>query len=116
MKKLRTSEQADVQESTVDFLFRKTMTFVPVYYLIVWIPLSVLYFSGYSGNSVFWEALTIGVLWFVLTILFEYFAWVVAKHKYTLKPETLMKRSQPWVSLSWYAVLISPIIIAFALA
>ena len=96
--------------------YRKSLPYTPVYYLFVWLTCSTFYFSNHASVNIFTDALKTGILWWLLTLLFEMLIWVIAKHKLQLTWKEMYVNSQPWLSISYYAVLISPLILSMIIA
>ncbi len=93
---------------------RKLSIFIPLFYLLVWVLCSSFYFSVHVPNHLFYDALITGILWLVLIILSEWIFWTLGKHRLKIDNISFFKDTQPWNSISYYAVLVSPLIIAFA--
>lgn len=95
--------------------YRKSLPFTPAYYLLVWIVCSTFYFLFHTSPNIYIDALSTGILWWLLTALLEMLLWVKAEHKLRLTWKSMYMNSQPWLSLCYYAVLISPLVLAVIL-
>jgi hypothetical protein len=95
--------------------YQKSQPYVPGYYLLVWIVCSTFYFLLHNSPGIYKEALMTGALWWLLTLLLEMVVWVKSSHKYQLTWKEMYMNSQPWLSLNYYAVLISPLILSMIL-
>lgn len=91
------------------------LRFQPFYYVIIWLACSYFYFSGHiSGNS-FTDALITGIFWWAMTVICEMLLWVLVNHTMNLSWKEMYLQSQPWISLTYYAVLVSPLVISLML-
>ncbi|MFV0391822.1 MAG: hypothetical protein ACK5KP_08065 [Paludibacteraceae bacterium] len=95
--------------------YLKSLTIFPVYYLVVWIICSVFFLKESNPEKIYLIALIAGAIWLLLTLLLETLVWSKIRHKFQLTLKEMYQRSQPWISISYYAVLISPLIIALIL-
>lgn len=91
----------------------KSLPYTPFYYLIIWIMCSVFYLQNQMIIPSVFDGLILGVSWWFAVVVIEMLGWVVIKHKYSFSFKQVYVQSQPWISLNYYAILISPIIIAF---
>jgi hypothetical protein len=96
-------------------IFRKNLFFMPFMYLAIWLTCSSFFFSHYSSNSIVLDGLIIGVSWFVVSIFLDFVILVFVKKYFQLSLKDVYMTTQPWISLSYYAVLISPLIFSFIL-
>ena len=106
-------------QETEDFqkkAYKKSLPYTPVYYLIVWLLCSTFYFSQHTAAHVFSDGLLTGILWWLLTLLLEMLLWIIARHRMQLSWKEMYMESQPWLSVSYYAVLISPLILSMIIA
>ena len=106
-------------QETEDFqkkAYKKSLPYTPVYYLIVWLLCSTFYFSQHTAVHVFSDGLLTGILWWLLTLLLEMLLWIIARHRMQLSWKEMYMESQPWLSVSYYAVLISPLILSMIIA
>lgn len=92
--------------------YQKSLPFIPLYYLLIWIICSIFYFHQHESPRIYLDALNTGILWWLLTLLLEMLVWVIFNHKLKLSWKEMYMNSQPWLSISYYAVLISPIVIS----
>ncbi len=114
MLKLK-SEAADPELSEprlIQTAHRRSLPYVPVYYLLVWMACSSFYFAFHASPGIYRDAIFTGILWWLLTLLLETLLWVKARHKYRLMWKEMFINSQPWNSLAYYAILISPLAIS----
>lgn len=92
--------------------FLKSLPYTPAYYLTGWLISGLFYLQNYADNVRFVDALLIGVVWCGAVLLIEMYGWVVAKHKLNFTWKQMYMQSQPWVSLNYYSIIISPLIMA----
>lgn len=110
--KLNSAYSGMDQSGRIKSAYKKSLPFIPVYYLFVWIICSIFYFTRHDSTQIYFDALKTGILWWLLTLLLEMLGWVIVKHKLQLSWKEMYINSQPWLSISYYAVLISPLIIS----
>ncbi len=96
-------------------IFRKNLFFMPFIYLVIWLISSSFFFSHYSSNSIVLDGLIIGVFWFCVSIFFDFLIFTFVKKRFQITLKDIYMTTQPWISLSYYAVLISPLIFSFIL-
>ena len=96
--------------------YKKSLPYTPIYYLFVWLMCSTFYFSYHTSNDIFSDALKTGISWWLLTLLLEMLLWVIFRHKLQLSWKEMYMNSQPWLSISYYAILISPLILSMIIA
>lgn len=96
--------------------YRKSLPYTPVYYLTVWMLCSTFYFLQHTPANIYKDALLTGIFWWLLTLLLEMLLWTVVRHRFQLTPKEMYMHSQPWISLAYYAVLISPLVLSMILA
>ncbi|MBC7900632.1 MAG: hypothetical protein H7070_11340 [Saprospiraceae bacterium] len=84
--------------------------FYPLINLMVWIPLSWLYFKTRDETyEIFKEALTLGTFWLILAMLIDLVGFVLIKHPLSLSPRDFYIGQFPWIYLIYAAIFISPI-------
>lgn len=94
---------------------RKVQPYSPSYYLVIWLVCSTFYFLLHDSPGIYKDALFTGILWWLLTLILETVIWVKGSHKYKLTWKEMYMNSQPWLSLCYYAVLVSPLILSMIL-
>lgn len=95
--------------------FKSTKPFHPVYNIVIFSIISVwMINNSYNGISIF-EAIGIGILWLVYCFLFDIIFWVILPHPWRLTVKELFITYQPWITLAYLAIFISPIIVKFIL-
>jgi len=89
--------------------YEKTKPFHPLYNIIVFPICAALYLNTLSTPSVF-DALITGLIWVTITIVFDVFGWVIIKHPWSLSFREFYIDYQPWITLIYLAIAISPLI------
>lgn len=90
--------------------FKSTKPFHPIYNIVVFTIISVWMINNiYNGISVF-GVITIGILWLVCCFLFDIIFWIILPHPWRLTVKELFITYQPWITLAYLAIFISPII------
>lgn len=112
---LKSSNKELSEDYFLKTAYLKSLPIIPLYYLLVWMLCSVFYFIMHKSANVYTEALFTGLFWWLLTLLLEMLLWVKTKHKLQLSWKEMYMKSQPWLSISYYAILISPLIISLML-
>jgi len=84
--------------------------FYPLINLIVWIPISWLYFMSRKDDSgLYSEARTLGVFWLALALLIDFVGFVLIENPISLSPYDFYVGQFPWIYLIYLAILLSPI-------
>ncbi len=92
--------------------YARTVPFHPLYNIIIWPIFAYIYFLQTSPLNVWKEALIIGASWAVITILFDLLGWVVIKHPWSMTYKEMYVDYQPWITLIYLSIFISPFIAA----
>ena len=92
--------------------YEKTKPYHPIYNIIIFSIFAYLYISKLN-NPTFKEAIITGIMWCLICIVFDIFAWVIIKHPFSLSFREFYINYQPFISLIYLAILISPIIAYF---
>lgn len=110
-------QKKDSKEATLIFkkAHQKSTIYFPLYYLIVWLVCSILYFNTSQTNHIIETGVAAGILWTVLNALADFLIWIGIKKKYQLTWKDIYLNTQPWTALSYYTIIISPIIVAISL-
>lgn len=102
-----------IRKDINELAFSKLLPYIPIYYLVIWIVCSSFYFSNHTSTSLFYDGLSTGITWLSLSFIFETGVWVLLKHKLSISMKQMYLKSQPWILLSYYIVLVSPLMLAF---
>lgn len=83
--------------------------FYPLINLVVWIPVSWIYFRARKDDSeLFKEARTLGIFWLALALLVDLVGFVLIENPISLSPYDFYVEQFPWIYLIYLAILISP--------
>lgn len=88
--------------------YERTKPFHPLYNIILFSISAWLYLGTLSAPTVT-DALLTGLVWAGITIVFDLVAWVLVKHPWHLSFHEFYVGYQPWISLIYLAILLSPL-------
>ena len=87
--------------------------FYPLINLLVWIPVSWVYFGRRKGGLAnYGEARTLGIFWLAFALLVDFVGFVLIENPISLSPYDFYVQQFPWIYLIYLAILLSPIIYA----
>ena len=87
--------------------------FYPLINLIVWIPVSWLYFKAPKGDTELRsEAWTLGAFWLALALVVDLVGFVIIENPISLSPYDFYVGQFPWIYLIYLAIFLSPIFYA----
>ena len=89
--------------------YEKTKPWHPLYNIILFSLFGWLYMRGVAVPSIS-EALTTGLIWVGICIVFDVFGWVIVKHPWSLSFKEFYVDYQPWISLIYLAIFLGPVI------
>lgn len=89
--------------------YEKTKPWHPLYNIVLFAIFGWLYMRGLSAPSLP-EAMITGTIWTVICIAFDVFGWVIIKHPWSLSFKEFYIDYQPWITLIYIAIFVSPII------
>ena len=93
--------------------YEKTKPFHPLYNIILFpilFPIcAYLYLNTLSAPTIT-DAFITGLIWAGISIVFDVFGWVIIKHPWSLSFREFYVDYQPWISLIYFVILISPLI------
>lgn len=92
--------------------YAKTVPYHVLYNLIVWPIFSYLYLRQLNSVNIWQDALILGASWTIITIVFDLFGWVIIKHPWRMTLKEMYIDYQPWLTLIYLAIFISPFIAA----
>ena len=85
--------------------------FYPLINLLVWIPISWIYFKAPRGDSdLRSEAWTLGAFWLALALIVDLVGFVIIENPISLSPYDFYVGQFPWIYLIYAAILLSPIL------
>ncbi len=94
-----------------DPAFRMTFPYHLLIYLICWTFYGYIYLRKRMNDKfILREAVYLGSFWLALALPLDLFVWVLIKHPYSLIFHELYIEYQPWISMTYLIVLISPVI------
>src|ERR1700694_3664847 len=90
-----------------------SVPFHPLLNLLVWPVFGWLYLRRSTPNSERQiEALRLGLFWFLATSVIDLFGWVLLPHQWHMTLDQFYVGYQPWISLIYMVIFISPILAA----
>ena len=95
--------------------YAKTVPYHPLYNILIWPVFAYLYLSGTGSTTVWMDALILGASWTALTIILDLFGWVIVKHPWRMSFREMYWDYQPWITLIYLCIFISPLIAALFL-
>lgn len=90
--------------------YAKTVPFHPLYNIIIWPIFSYLYLTQVKSGNPWNEAFLLGISWTLITIVFDAFAWVIIKHPWRMTVKEMYVDYQPWITLIYLSIFVSPFI------
>ena len=90
--------------------FKSTKPFHPIYNIIIFPIVSVWMINKLPGTPSIMTAIGIGVLWILYCFISDIIFWIVIPHPWRLNLKELFITYQPWITLAYLAIFISPII------
>lgn len=89
--------------------YEKTKPFHVLYNLIIFPLFAILYLSSLEPPT-FMDAVWLSLVWGTATIILDVFGWVIIKHPWSLSFREFYVDYQPWITLIYLAIYISPFI------
>ncbi len=89
--------------------YEETKSCHPLYNITVFPLFSYLYFITLEIVT-FQDVLITSILWGTITVIFDLFGWVIIKHPWSLSYKEFYVDYQPWISLIYVAIYVSPFI------
>lgn len=105
--KMKTMTDKDMGEA-----YERTKPYHPLYNIILFPIFGLLYLKSLPNPSLK-EAIITGVIWVLITIVFDLFAWVIIKHPWSLTYKGFYIDYQPWITLIYISIFAGPIIAYF---
>lgn len=96
-------------------VFKSTKPFHPIYNIVVFPMVAAWMINNLSNGISIFKAISIGILWLVYCFLSDIIFWVILPHPWRLTFKELFITYQPWITLAYLAIFISPIIVKFIL-
>src|ERR1700674_2957666 len=93
--------------------YAMSVPFHPLLNLVVWPVFGWLYLRRLAPNIERQrEAIRLGLFWFLATAVIDLFGWVLVPHPWHMTLEQFYVGYQPWISLIYLVIFISPILAA----
>lgn len=87
--------------------YEKTKPWHPLYNIIVFPLFSYIYFRTLDTIT-FQNVIITSIVWGTITVLFDLLGWVIIKHPWSLSAKEFYVDYQPWISLIYVAIYVSP--------
>jgi hypothetical protein len=88
--------------------YAATVPFHPLYNIVFWPLFAFLYFKLAKTEKNQWKtALSLGLSWTLITVVFDLFGWVIIKHPWALTFKGFYVDYQPWITLIYAAIFVS---------
>ncbi len=94
--------------------YEKTRPWHPLYNIIIF-PLFAWLYLRAVGDATLDDAILTTLIWGTLTIIFDLFGWVIIKHPWSLSWKEFYIDYQPWITLTYLVIYLSPLLAFFAL-
>jgi hypothetical protein len=89
----------------------ESLPFHPLYTIIIWSLFAYLCYRIANTGKIQWKvALSLGLSWSIFNMFFDLIAWVLIKHPYALTFYEFYVKSQPWITIAYVAIFVSPFI------
>lgn len=98
------------ENATTFEAFKTTKPFHPLYNLIIFPLVGVMMMNQWTIIPTLTQAMGIGGLWLIYSVLFDLICWVIIPHPWRLSLKGLFITYQPWISFAYLAIAISPMI------
>lgn len=79
---------------------------------IAWIWFAHLYLRPFPKADLIREAWRLGLFWTVICIVKDYILWVAVDWAYQMTPYEMYVQYQPWLTLIYLVILLSPVLAA----
>ena len=90
--------------------FKSTKPFHPIYNIVIFPVVSVWMINQLTTMPSIMEAVGIGIVWLVYCFVSDIIFWIVIPHPWRLNLKELFITYQPWITLAYLAIFISPVI------
>ncbi|ERJ11721.1 hypothetical protein [Haloplasma contractile] len=90
--------------------YAKTVPYHALYNIVLWPVFSYIYFIQVSPEHLLNEALLLGAFWVIITIIIDVIGWVLIKHPWRMTVKEMYIDYQPWITLIYLSIFISPLI------
>ncbi|CAM4443048.1 Nitroreductase [Paenibacillus tarimensis] len=93
--------------------YKKTEPYHPLYNIILFPIFSYIYLVQVNPANLYQEALIIAATWTAITIIVDLIGWVLIKHPWYMTFKEMYIDYQPWITLIYISIFVSPFIAAF---
>lgn len=93
--------------------YAKTIPFHPIYNIVIWPIFAYLYLSQSASGEIWRSALLVGASWMLITVILDLIGWVLIKHPWRMTFKEMYVSYQPWITLIYICIFVSPLIAAF---
>lgn len=106
--KLPSAEELGVS-TFADPSFLMTVPYQLLINLIVWTSFCWLYFRKDKNIHLLKKYITLGCFWLIVALIFDLVAFVLIKSPFSFTPYQFYVEYQPWISITYFIVFISPL-------
>lgn len=92
--------------------YAKTVPYHPIYNIILWPIFAYIYIAQVTPHNLWNEVSVLAFVWTGITIIFDLFGWVLIKHPWRMTFKEMYVDYQPWITLIYVSIFISPFIAA----
>lgn len=89
--------------------YEKTKPWHPLYNIIIFPLFAYVYFSGLDTVTLS-NTVATSLIWGTVTVVCDLFGWVLIKHPWSLTFKQFYVEYQPWITLIYIAIYVSPFI------
>ena len=90
--------------------YAKTLPYHPLYNIILWPFFAYIYLVQVNPPNSWMAALILGAWRAIIAIVIDLFGWVIIKHPWRMNLKEMYLDYQPWLTLIYIAIFISPLI------
>lgn len=94
--------------------YEMTKPWHPLYNIILFTLFGILYLRKVMEPT-FKKAVKTGALWAGISIVIDLFGWVIIKHPWSLTFREFYVDYQPWITIIYLAIFLSPVVSCFIL-
>lgn len=109
--KLEAPEGVQVKPSQVP-AYTRTIPFHVLYNIVLFPAFAYVYLKQAAPADLWNEALAVGATWAATAIVVDLIGWVLIKHPWYMTPREMYLDYQPWITLIYAAIFVSPLIAA----
>lgn len=89
--------------------YERTKPWHPLYNIIIFPIFAFIYINSQNVIDIN-MVITTSLIWGIVTIVIDFFGWVVIKHPWSLTFKEFYIDYQPWITLIYIAIFLSPFI------